>query len=134
MPEIHDRIREVRELLGVSQQAMAAQCGVTVRSQRNYETGERLPDAQYLAAFAGMGGDVLYVLTGHHASPATAEEQTLLRYFREASSEVRRAALGALLGAAAPVGPKVTQASSGRHAQQFGIVEGDLHIHKREKK
>lgn len=35
------------------------------------------------------------------AGPAlTAEEQTLLSYFRKASREVRRAALGALLGAA----------------------------------
>ncbi len=35
-----------------------------MRSQRNYEKGERQPDAAYLAAFTALGGDVLFLLTG----------------------------------------------------------------------
>jgi hypothetical protein len=51
---------------------------------------------------------VRYILIGDRIGPPplvlTAEEQTMLDYFREASKEVRRAALGALLGASAPAG------------------------------
>lgn len=143
MPTLSERLREQREALGFTQQSLADLCGITARSQRNYESGERSPDAAYLAATAAAGADVLYILTGVSAKghalialqeraaalipegmtefetikahlqlevaamqaglagPAlTAEEQTLLSYFRQASKEVRRAALGALLGAA----------------------------------
>ena len=64
MPSISNRLREARDALGLSQQAMADQCGIAARSQRNYESGERLPDAAYLAAIASAGADVLYILTG----------------------------------------------------------------------
>ena len=108
MPNFFDRLREERERLALSQQALAEKCGVTARSQRNYESGERNPDSAYLAAIAAAGADVLYILTGERDGPApvtlSAEEETMLAYFREASKEVRRAALGALLGASAPVG------------------------------
>lgn len=132
MPEICDRLREVREALGLSQQAIAERCGITARSQRNYESGERLPDAGYLAAIAAAGADVLYILTGQHAggvkqAPAlTAEEETMLGYFRDASKEVRRAALGALLGASAQttshVGGTHSQHSSGPGAMHIGGI------------
>lgn len=71
MPDSSDRIREAREALGLSQQALAEKCGVTARSQRNYESGERNPDAAYLAALAAAGADVLYVLTGQPKAAAT---------------------------------------------------------------
>ena len=132
MPEICDRLREVREALGLSQQALAERCGITARSQRNYESGERLPDAAYLAAIAAAGADVLYILTGQRtggvkpAPTLTAEEETLLSYFRDASKEVRRAALGALLGASAPatshVGGTHSQHSSGPGAMHIGGI------------
>jgi len=67
VPEICDRLREAREALGLSQQALAERCGITARSQRNYESGERLPDAGYLAAIAAAGADVLYILTGERS-------------------------------------------------------------------
>lgn len=107
MPTISDRLVEGRKTLGLSQQALADHVGISARSQRNYESGERSPDADYLAALVGLGMDVLYILTGQRAGgvkPAptlTAEEETMLGYFRDASKEVRRAALGALLGASA---------------------------------
>lgn len=72
MPEICSRLKEARENLGLSQQALAERCGVTARSQRNYESGERLPDAAYLAALAAAGVDVLYVLTGQRMGGAAA--------------------------------------------------------------
>ena len=130
MPNFFDRLREERERLALSQQALAEKCGVTARSQRNYESGERNPDSAYLAAIAAAGADVLYVLTGERDGPApvtlSAEEETMLAYFREASKEVRRAALGALLGAsvqvASHVGGTHSQHSSGTGAMHIGGI------------
>ena len=62
----------------MSQQEMADRCGVTMRSQRNYEKGERSPDAEYLAALAVMGVNVLHILTGQSRQPV-APQATLSR-------------------------------------------------------
>lgn len=125
MRTICDRLSEVREGLGLSQKVMAERCGVSLRSQQNYESGERLPDAAYLTAAAAAGADVLYILTGSHDGPApvalTAEEQTLLAYFRDASKELRKAALGVLLSGTLAHARHVTQTIS---APNFGDVAG----------
>lgn len=60
------------ERLGLSQQEFADICGVTMRTQRNYEKGDRQPDASYLAALTQTGGDVLFVLTGQRQVGAAA--------------------------------------------------------------
>ncbi len=115
MPEICDRLREVREALGLSQQALAERCGITARSQRNYESGERLPDAAYLAAIAAAGADVLYILTGQRAGGASAPpppravsegDRILLDNFHAAPAQVQagvKTALGAFASAGAGV-------------------------------
>ena len=72
MPNFFDRLREERERLGLSQQVLAEKCGVTARSQRNYEAGERNPDSAYLASIAAAGADVLYILTGARQQPQAA--------------------------------------------------------------
>ena len=114
MPEICDRLREVREALGLSQQALAERCGITARSQRNYESGERLPDAAYLAAIAAAGADVLYILTGQRAGGASAPPppravsegyRILLDNFHAAPAQVQagvKTALGAFASAGGP--------------------------------
>lgn len=68
MHNFQDRLKEARETLGLSQQALAERLNVSLRSQQNYEAGIRQPDAAYLAAFAAQGADVLYILTGQHVS------------------------------------------------------------------
>ena len=115
MPEICDRLREVREALGLSQQALAERCGITARSQRNYESGERLPDAAYLAAIAAAGADVLYILTGQRAGGAAAPpppravsegDRILLDNFHAAPAQVQagvKTTLGAFADASAQV-------------------------------
>lgn len=100
-----ERLKEERERLGFNQADFAALAGATRKTLFNWESGAASPNAAALAAWAEAGLDVLYVVTGQRAGgvkPAptlTAEEETMLGYFREASKEVRRAALGALLGA-----------------------------------
>lgn len=64
MHNISDRLIEGRKALGLSQQALADRVGIALRSQQNYEKGDRSPDANYLAALAAAGVDVLYLLTG----------------------------------------------------------------------
>ena len=96
MPDSSDRIREAREALGLSQQALAEKCGVTARSQRNYESGERNPDAAYLAAFASAGADVLYVITGQRSQAAAevdllpSDERVLVDAYRRCNAEAKR--------------------------------------------
>lgn len=68
MHSFSDRLREQRDALGLSQQALADGCGIALRSQQNYEKGLRSPDADYLAALHKQGFDVLYVLTGIDAA------------------------------------------------------------------
>ena len=129
------RLREERERLGLSQPAFAAVAGTTKQTLFSWETGKTAPDGFQLAAFATSGADVLYILTGERAGgvkPAptlTAEEETMLGYFRDASKEVRRAALGALLGASAPVGN--AQNNVGDNAIQIGSVAGKARIKNR---
>jgi transcriptional regulator with XRE-family HTH domain len=86
VPTISDRLREQREALGFTQQALAARCGIAARSQRNYESGERLPDAAYLAAITAAGADVLYILTGQRGAPVAPalkpDEAALLDNYR----------------------------------------------------
>lgn len=106
MPALSDRLREVRESLGLSQQALADKAGVTARSQRNYEVGERAPDATYLTALAAAGADVRYILTGNREGPApdvlSEDERAMLADYREASGPVRRAARAALQSGTQP--------------------------------
>lgn len=95
--EIGNRLREERERLGLSQPALADICGVTMRSQRNYEKGDRQPDASYLAAVSAAGADVLYILTGQRSGAAAPtpvlkpEEAALLDNYRHSSPEGKKA-------------------------------------------
>ncbi len=94
MHSFGDRLIEERQRLRLTQKSLADSCGVTARSQVNYEKGDRQPDAVYLAALAAVGGDVLYVLTGERlaGTPAlTPEESALLDNFRHSPPAARKA-------------------------------------------
>jgi transcriptional regulator with XRE-family HTH domain len=103
MSSIGSRLRQERERLGHSQSELAELGSTTRKTQFNYETDARRPDADYLAAIAAVGVDVLLVLTGSSEgvppTPLTVEEQELLDHFRKAPDAVRRAAMGALMSA-----------------------------------
>lgn len=122
MPSFSDRLRSERERLDLSQQAVADRCGVAARSQRNYEAGERLPDAAYLAALAAVGADISYVLTGQHSAHSlSADERELLALFRAAPLAVKMAAIGALQGAALG---GVVQTNHGEGSVMVGVQHG----------
>jgi transcriptional regulator with XRE-family HTH domain len=64
MSGIGSRLRKERERLGLSQRAFGEIGGVEANAQGKYENGDRAPKADYLAAIAAKGVDVLFVLTG----------------------------------------------------------------------
>lgn len=85
MSGIGQRLREERERIGLSQRAFGEIGGVKANAQGNYESGDRVPAADYLAAVADAGADVLYIVTGQRTPiPATAlaadEAQVLEQY------------------------------------------------------
>lgn len=70
------RLRAEREKLGLSQAGFGELGGVQKVAQLNYEKDKRKPDAEYLAAIAEAGVDVLYVLTGQRSNRALTPDMT----------------------------------------------------------
>lgn len=92
---ISERLKNVRDSLGLSQQAMAEKLGVSLRSQQNYESGSRSPDAAYLTALAGAGVDITWLLTGSGSHPTAApalkpDEAALLDNYRHSPPDQQR--------------------------------------------
>jgi transcriptional regulator with XRE-family HTH domain len=98
MSGIGYRLRKERERLGLSQRAFGEIGGVEANAQGKYESGDRAPKADYLAAVAAKGVDVLYVLTGKPTpmsvdNLSVAEEKVLGSYRvlnREDQDAIRR--------------------------------------------
>lgn len=80
MGNIGERLREERERLGTNQTDFGALAGVTKKTQMNYETGKRHPDAAYLQLIAEKGVDVLYVVTGQHVGDRDEVREALALY------------------------------------------------------
>ena len=70
---ISDRLKEERLRLGLSQSDFADVGGAHRKSQGNYESGERFPDAQYLSAISAAGADVQYIVTGQRQGQGIGE-------------------------------------------------------------
>lgn len=70
---IGERLKSERLRLGLSQARVGSIGGVEVNAQGRYENGIRLPRADYLAAIAGLGIDVLFVITGHRNQNGNAD-------------------------------------------------------------
>ncbi len=106
---------EERERLGFGQAEFAALAGLTDRSQRMYEKGERQPDTKYLLAIAGAGADIVYILTGQRLDLSgrtlTVEEASLLDNYRAADERGRAAARAVLSTLAEPAPYRADKAS-----------------------
>jgi len=110
------RLVEERKRLRMNQTDFGRLGAVSKGSQILYEKGEGSPTADYLCAIAGSGVDVQYVLTGVRSSVAlTAEEQLLIRRFRESPQGLRDAALRVLLGENAGEGSRHTFKEVGQY-------------------
>jgi transcriptional regulator with XRE-family HTH domain len=104
MITVGDRLREERKRLGLSQDDLAGQGGVSRRTQINYESGERSPDAEYLHRVHAAGVDVCYVVVGTReptaaqASPVSGPVDALAERIATLT-RAQRAALSALIEA-----------------------------------
>ncbi|WP_175774003.1 helix-turn-helix domain-containing protein [Burkholderia multivorans] len=100
MGSIGARLREERLRIGLSQAEFAALGGLSNKAQLSYESGARSPDANYLAALAKIGVDVLYVITGERSVQATlpSDEADMLDSFRQLNDIGRAAIQGAING------------------------------------
>lgn len=84
---IGSRLQEERKRLGLNQDAFAQQVGVAKRTLAGYEGGSGDIGAMVLAHAAGLGLDVLYVVTGQR-TPALAnsfsdDEADLVAHYRQ---------------------------------------------------
>lgn len=100
-------MREERNRLDLNQPDFGACGGVGKQSQINYESGKRLPDADYLMAIAATGADMLYILTGERGSspmplPASGQLPPQLRKRLKDAIEAVEAGLDALDRSAPP--------------------------------
>lgn len=99
MNHLGSRLKEERKTLGLSQQDFAAIGGVEANAQGKYESGQRTPRSDYLAALSFKGVDVLYLLSGHR-TPLRIEslseaERVVILHFR-ALTGVDQDAIGQL--------------------------------------
>lgn len=82
MDSIGSRLREERDRLGMTQTEIGEIAGVTKNTQRLYETDQRSPKADYLAALDAARVDVNYVLTGRRSgtsAPAVVDGELMVR-------------------------------------------------------
>lgn len=93
-----ERIKEERERLGFNQADFAAIAGATRKTLFNWESGTASPNTPALAAWAAVGLDVLYVVTGQRlsgsalAEPALAkDEEILLDNYRNSPPDAKAA-------------------------------------------
>jgi transcriptional regulator with XRE-family HTH domain len=68
MNGIGKRLRQERKRLKLTQSALGAIGGVEANAQGHYESGQRLPRADYLFRIAAAGVDIRRVVTGLDAS------------------------------------------------------------------
>ncbi|WP_334070397.1 helix-turn-helix transcriptional regulator [Burkholderia cepacia] len=111
---IGERLRSERKRLGHSQTQFAELAGVHKNAQGNYEGDLRRPDADYLVQVAGIGVDVLYVLTGqHNTSGLSTDEHVLLAGYRSLDAQGRAGVLGMIGGMTqAPAAPKAAKTTT----------------------
>lgn len=123
---IGGRLREERQRLDMNQTQFGERGGVTKKTQMLYESGERFPDAAYLAAIAGVGADVCYIVTGARENPPgmvlTAVEQLLVERYRMSPPALQDAALRVLLGSE-PLGAQQVSGKGNRVAGR-DVVQG----------
>jgi transcriptional regulator with XRE-family HTH domain len=100
------RLRDERLRLNVSQLSMAEACEVSRGTLATWEKGEQSPNAAALSVMAGLGVDVLYVVTGQRAGESETTlapaERELLQAWRQ-GTEQGRALLSAAVDVLKPV-------------------------------
>lgn len=132
--KIGARLRAERERLGLSQDDIAARCGVSRPTQYRYESGKASPDSDYINAAAAIGVNVQFVLIGAGTVQVklSAKETALIDLFRLSPPSVQDAVIKLLKNQ--EVKPKakprksisVTQDVHGDKNITVGVVQGNM--------
>lgn len=69
------RLKEERERLQLSQEALGTRLATTGRTIKKYEANETSIRATELLQFSGLGADVLYIVTGERVPMGAAHER-----------------------------------------------------------
>lgn len=100
------RLKEQREAKGMSQGAMGEIAGASRRSVVAWESGVTVPGADELSRLAGVGFDVLYIVTGQRtpraADALAPDEAALVDNYKNSDEEGRAAARRVLSSLAQP--------------------------------
>jgi len=95
MKDLGARLKEERKGLGLSQHEFGAIGGVEANAQGKYESGERVPRSDYLAALGQQRVDVLYILSGKRtpiASDSLSDaERAIITHYRTLSDDDKEA-------------------------------------------
>lgn len=95
---IPDRLRALRDCLGLTQVQMAERIGLPKRTIVGYENGEREPGSAALAAYARTGVNMNWLLTGDgemfhrkaEPKPETSQEQAFAGFLPPDHPHARR--------------------------------------------
>jgi len=90
MDSLHERLKEERIRLGLTQADFAEKGGVLRRAQVHYKSGERCPDGHYFAAIAAAGADVQYILVGIRAMPINERHKALIDNYENTDENGKR--------------------------------------------
>lgn len=95
LQHIGERLRGERARLGLSQVVFSDACGVNRSTLATWEKGEQSPTAAVLSLMAGLGVDVLYVVTGERAplgsGALSQEERQLVAIYKKGDALARQA-------------------------------------------
>lgn len=95
LQHIGERLRDERARLGLSQVVFSDACGVNRSTLATWEKGEQSPTAAVLSQMAGLGVDVLYVVTGVRAPLSSGalsqEERQLVASYKQGDALARQA-------------------------------------------
>lgn len=87
-----ERLKLIREEMGLSLEKFAQLGGVQARTQIYYEKSERYPTVEYLLKLSDGGVDVSYLVTGSVSQEGLSnDERELLTAYRDSSSEKKYA-------------------------------------------
>lgn len=96
-------LKEERKRLGLSQAVLASECGVSREMWGKYERGQASPNCEVMEKLAGLGINVLYILTGRREAEAlSTEEKLLIERYRVADEATRYRILSSLLEGKSP--------------------------------
>lgn len=126
---IPKRLKAERERLGLSQPQMGELVNAGKTTVINWEKGVSAPDAMQLAAMAGAGADVLYILTSQRSQGMDevellpSDERVLIDAYRRCNSKAKQNLIQTAALLSAGIAVPAERAGSKRHSLSGGVTQ-----------